>query len=228
MTQTFIVAHRANGFGAPENTMAGFNALAKSGIAGVEFDVWLTADRQPVVHHDLHVLIAGRKRAITQALRRDLPASIPDLADVAASVAKLDFVNVEIKPGAFALTRIWPYLAGDNICVSSFRWQTLAELRRRDSKLRLGLLAPERQGPEQAVAAAQRLRCEALHLSLWQLGPAWLGAARRAKLPIRVYTANRPWQWRICLSLGIGAMMTDKPLQLHAWLQQQHSPRSRP
>lgn len=222
-----IIAHRANGFGALENTLPAFKALAKSPIRGVEFDVWLTADRQPIVHHDLHVDIHGQKRALRHLSHHELPPNIPLLADVAASVAKLDFVNIEIKPGSFALTRIWPFLRAKNICVSSFRWQTLANLRSHDSNLRLGLLVPERRSPAQAVQAATELACEALHLSFWQLGPAWLTAARAANLPIRVYTVNHHWQWRLCLSLGIDAMMTDKPLQLLAWLQKQHPPRSR-
>ena len=213
-----IVAHRANGFGALENTLPAFRGLAQSGIAGVEFDVWLTQDRQPVVHHDADIAVGGRRLNIMKTPRHALPEAIPNLGDVLNLVRGLPFVNVEIKPMPHDLHRIMPYLKGDNVCVSSFRWPTLRELRRRSPAMRLGLLVPELYAIATVIDTAKALSCEALHLSLRQLRPSWCAAAAQAGIAVRVYTANRVLDWQRCMELGVDAIMTDRPLALRQWL----------
>ena len=50
--KTLILAHRGASAYAPENTLEAFSLAADMGADGVELDVHLTADGQPVVHHD--------------------------------------------------------------------------------------------------------------------------------------------------------------------------------
>lgn len=50
-----IIAHRGASGLAPENTLAAFDAAISVGADGIEFDVLLTADNVPVVHHDLQL-----------------------------------------------------------------------------------------------------------------------------------------------------------------------------
>lgn len=47
-----VVAHRGDSSHAPENTMAAFERAVRLGAEALEFDVRLTADGVPVVHHD--------------------------------------------------------------------------------------------------------------------------------------------------------------------------------
>ena len=47
-----IVAHRANGFGAPENALAGIEAAIAAGIDMVELDVRVSADGVHILMHD--------------------------------------------------------------------------------------------------------------------------------------------------------------------------------
>ncbi len=47
-----IVAHRANGFGAPENSLAGIEGAIAAGIDMVELDVRVTADGVHILMHD--------------------------------------------------------------------------------------------------------------------------------------------------------------------------------
>jgi len=52
---TNLIAHRGYSAMAPENTLASFQAALEQPIAGVEFDVHLSADGIPVVIHDATV-----------------------------------------------------------------------------------------------------------------------------------------------------------------------------
>jgi glycerophosphoryl diester phosphodiesterase len=61
-TQPLIIAHRGASGLAPENTMAAFSLALALGADGIELDVQLSADSQPVVIHDakLDRTTAGR------------------------------------------------------------------------------------------------------------------------------------------------------------------------
>ena len=78
-------AHR----GAPapyqrENTLPAFRRALAAGVAGVESDVWITADGVPVLHHD--PVVGVRRRRLTASQARDLPAWIPSLPRFYAEV----------------------------------------------------------------------------------------------------------------------------------------------
>ncbi|MBU1267184.1 MAG: glycerophosphodiester phosphodiesterase, partial [Gammaproteobacteria bacterium] len=45
-------AHRGSGKGELENTLKGFKIAVDAGFKAVEFDVMLTADGVPMIHHD--------------------------------------------------------------------------------------------------------------------------------------------------------------------------------
>jgi glycerophosphoryl diester phosphodiesterase len=47
-----VVAHRGASAHAPENTLAAFEDALRLGVDALEFDVRVTADGVPVVHHD--------------------------------------------------------------------------------------------------------------------------------------------------------------------------------
>ncbi len=52
-TQPKLIAHRgAHGSGITENTLKAFDLCRQQGIWGVELDIHLTRDAEPVIHHD--------------------------------------------------------------------------------------------------------------------------------------------------------------------------------
>jgi glycerophosphoryl diester phosphodiesterase len=50
-----VFGHRGARGLAPENTLSGFRVAARLGLTGVEFDVGMTADNVPIVHHDVRL-----------------------------------------------------------------------------------------------------------------------------------------------------------------------------
>lgn len=52
MKKIFVEGHRGFCAKYPENTMISFQAALELGVDAIEFDVWLTADKVPVLIHD--------------------------------------------------------------------------------------------------------------------------------------------------------------------------------
>ena len=74
-------AHRGARAHAPENTLEAFTLALRLGATGLESDVWITADAEPVLDHDG---VAGgrlRRRPIRTVDRADLPPHVPTLAE---------------------------------------------------------------------------------------------------------------------------------------------------
>jgi len=63
-SRPLIVAHRGAGDEAPENTRSAFDAALNYPVDGIEFDVRITRDGVPVIHHDrsLGKIEGGRRK----------------------------------------------------------------------------------------------------------------------------------------------------------------------
>ena len=57
----WVIAHRGHSAGYPENTLPAFKAALAAGCDGIETDVQLTADGEPVLFHDWVLNKAGRR-----------------------------------------------------------------------------------------------------------------------------------------------------------------------
>ena len=82
LTPPIAFAHRGARAHAPENTLEAFRLALRLGATGLESDVWLTADGEPVLDHDGVVKTAFRKRPIGDMKRTALPSHIPTLAEL--------------------------------------------------------------------------------------------------------------------------------------------------
>lgn len=77
-----LIAHRGNAAEYPENTLPALHSALELGALHVEFDVQLSADRQPVLLHD-----SSLKR--TAGIDRDaLQMTLQDLAEVSVNEAQ--------------------------------------------------------------------------------------------------------------------------------------------
>lgn len=52
MKNILVEGHRGYGAKYPENTLISFKAAMELGVDAIEFDVWLTSDKVPVIMHD--------------------------------------------------------------------------------------------------------------------------------------------------------------------------------
>ena len=135
-------AHRGARAHAPENTLEAFRLAMRLGATGLESDVWLTSDGEPVLDHDGVVKTAFRKRPIAEVKRSALPSHIPTLAelyeicgpDIALS---LDVKDPEAYEATVAVARGVGGNASANLWLCDPRWERLAAQRSayRDVKL---------------------------------------------------------------------------------------------
>jgi len=95
-------AHRGARAHAPENTLEAFSLAVKLGATGLESDVWVSADGEAVLDHDGVVRMGLRKRPISDLMRAELPAHLPTLDDLYATVGTDLPLSLDVKdPAAF-------------------------------------------------------------------------------------------------------------------------------
>lgn len=100
-----IIGHRGARGLAPENTIAALQEGLKHGADMLEFDVQVTKDDVPVLHHDPEVKDAsGQKKAIGEHTYDELRAYKPNLAtleEVFTQISHKISLYIEVKPGAY-------------------------------------------------------------------------------------------------------------------------------
>jgi len=229
-----LIAHRGASGLFPENTLTAFRAALDMGAGAMECDVQLSRDGRLVVIHDLTLerlcgkAVPVRKLDYSELARLDAGAwlaprfkgeRIPALERLLELVPPGVELHVEVKqpprPYAGIEERLVDALRArprrpEGLVVSSFSAPTLVRLRRLDGALRLAFLVGKASRPA-AVSLARRARCEAWHLSRRRCGPAWLRAAAREGLKVRVYTVNDRSEAARLAEEGVEAVFTDYP-----------------
>lgn len=121
-----VFSHRGYHFGADvhENTCAAFERAIEFGVDGIETDIRLSADQQPILYHDR---LAPDGQAVEDLTRTELEEivgfEVPGLAEVLARWPDV-FWNLEIKSGAAldpAISLLKRHSHLERILVSSFR-----------------------------------------------------------------------------------------------------------
>lgn len=168
----YAFAHRGARAHAPENTLEAFSLALRLGATGLESDVWITADGEPVLDHDGLVGRRPRRRPIAAVDRRDLPPHVPTLAELYETCGTAPQISLDVKdPAAFdrivavaraagdhALTRLW-------LCHR--RWEQVAEWRGRCADVRLvdsTRLDRIKEGPERRAATLAARGVDALNM----------------------------------------------------------------
>ncbi|MFO0930631.1 MAG: glycerophosphodiester phosphodiesterase family protein [Gemmataceae bacterium] len=222
-----VTAHRGHSRAAPENTLSAVRAAIDSGADYAEIDVQLTADGSVVLLHDRDLKrVGGDPRTLTdlsldQLKRLDVgrwfgPAfageRVPTLAEVIDLARGKIRLNIEMKaygndlPLAVAVAGVVCDKQFEDDClVTSFSLTALTEAKRRDPRLRTGLIVARGLGD------LSRLDVEALSVQADWVSDDLVRAAHRRGQEVHVWTVNDARQAARLLKRGADNLITDDP-----------------
>ena len=236
-----VIAHRGASFDAPENTLAAFELAVDQGADGIELDVHLSRDDQPVVIHDFTLERttdgAGPVRDRTAQELKRLDAGswrdrrfggqrVQTLQEVVERFKERARFWIELKGGSDfysgieerVLSVVEIYDVVDRTLVQSFDHAALSRLRSMNREVRLGALVESLQWDPAVVAGgvAQAV-CPGVHA----LTAADAAAIARAGLECYVWTVNEPAEMDRLAAWGVSGIITDRPAVLRARLRRQ-------
>src|SRR5262245_41566675 len=234
-----LIGHRGAAALAPENTLAGFEAAARSGAGWVEFDAKLTRDGVVVLIHDDTLerttngsgLVAAADYAALRTLDAGgwfgpqwRGAAVPRLDEALHRLAELNLSpNIELKPSPGqgpataravieVIRQVWP--RHRPVLLSSFDAASLREAMSVAPELPRGCLICGRLPRARRLGAA--LACVSVHVADEFVTAAWARAIKRAGYGLAVYTVNDPARAARLRGWGVDCLFTDWPDRLAA------------
>ncbi len=238
-----IFGHRGASFDAPENTVASVKGAFVQGADGAEIDVRLTGDGQVVVIHDADTLrTTGTKLVIRESdaaaiLRLDAGLfkgkafagqRVPLLSEVLDALPPRKRLIVEIKCGTEILAPLEKILEQSgrlsSIILFGFDRTVMAEAKRRFHAVpALWLLEAEkneaagaRAYPADMIERAKESGLDGLGLHFDGVTAELVEAVHRAGLKLFVWTVDDEAEGRRLRSLGVDALITNRP----GWLRE--------
>ena len=240
MTPQFkVIAHRGVTTRAPGNTMAAFHAAVELGVDAVEFDVRLTRDGVPIVHHNWYIdesaaepvpiyarSAAELRRETVVDARPELSRkhAIPTLAEVLDEFAAQLSLEIELKgPEPEAPARVASVLARyrqtwATFEITSFQPALLAAIRERCRGIQTALLYPPSEPwmhPDvvayAALHSARLAGAPAVHLHPNQLNEQVAATVRAGGIEIHAHSINDEAALGLATSLGLPWICSDEP-----------------
>lgn len=230
---TLIFAHRGFSASFPENTMRAFFEAEKEQADGIELDVHLTKDWEPVVIHDEKVDRTtngtGYVKEFTFKQLRMLNAAwhnkkiirkepIPSLREVFEWLATNDlFCNVELKTEKIpyegieqiVASLIREYRLEKRIIVSSFNHQSIICHHRLAPEIEIAPLIRKRL-PKPWIYA-KSIRAKGFHPHHRYVTNEMIKASMENGIAVRPYTVNKEKELRRLFEIGCSAVITDEP-----------------
>lgn len=236
-----IIAHRGNAWLAPQNTIAAFDAARRAGAHAIELDIQLLADGGAAVIHDDTVDATtngtGAVRDLTSEQITALDAGswfspafagarVPLLGDVVDFFADHREISMllEIKgiweeePLARALTAVTDAGLADRVVVQSFEEETVRLARELAPTLKREWLLETWR--DDVIDVAYDLQVQGVNPSGLILleHPDFVDEMHGAGLSVAVWTLNEPGHWAAARTIGVDAVITDRPAMLAGWL----------
>jgi glycerophosphoryl diester phosphodiesterase len=215
-------AHRGARLVEPENTIPAFRRALDAGVAGLETDVWLTADGEVVCVHDAQVGRGRRRRKVADATAEELaPYGVPRLADVYTELGTSFECSVDVKAtdAAAALLAIArQHGALERLWVCSPEIDLLVALRAErsvrlvHSTRRRAIATPlERHAHDLATAGIDAIN---LHHSEWTAG--LVSLFHRFDVRAFAWDTQEVRHLRAALRNGVDAVYCDDPHRMVA------------
>jgi glycerophosphoryl diester phosphodiesterase len=218
---------------APENTMAAFRRAVDDGADGLEFDVQLSSDGQPVVIHDetLGRTTNGegwvKDHTVAELMMLDASAGqggfadarIPQLAEVLELVAAAGIkANIELKnsvldyPGMEEIVLAAVGAAGlsEMVVYSSFSHASVRRIATLAPLAEVGLIYTRPLA--RPLRTAVSLGATAVHPDRRLVhGAGWITRAHRRHLKVRAWVVNSPKKMLRLADRGVDGIFTDHP-----------------
>jgi len=229
------IAHRGASRDCPENTIAAFDEALRQSCDAIELDLQLTRDGIPVVYHDrtLHKITGRRHRIATRKLdelrRLDAGAwfaprfagqRIPTLTEVLARYAGKTHLLLELKLRAdqairLRLARTVAQIIRDSGLTEQVHLlcfdPTLLEAAAQAAGEVRTVLNVGRLIPRSAVSVERLTRLDAISVNVRALTRPVVVAARRAGLPLLVFTCNTRTDVERALGAGAAGVISARP-----------------
>ncbi|MEP1213887.1 MAG: glycerophosphodiester phosphodiesterase [Marinobacter sp.] len=228
-----VYGHRGAKGEAPENTLAGFTHAYRHGVRHFELDLVLSKDGKPVIVHDLTVdrttdqngsvgSFTADELAGMDARRNSKPwpraVGIPSLETLLNEYPDFEHLQLEVKKDTrrrlnVLCNRLTEVIQRRDLyhrvaITSSDPW-FLQQARRRDTKVRIGLVT-DRKFPK-PVNAAARLHCDFLCIGWRICSEAIVNDAHRRGMHVSTWTVNRIHDMLQLEAKGVDSIITDYP-----------------
>lgn len=232
--RTWCVAHRGGAAEAPENTLAAFRHAVALGADMVEMDTRCSRDGVPVVCHDERVDRTTAAVGPVSAFDVESLAvlGVPSLAEALAVTAPLP-VTMDLKEDAAVEPTAHVIDAcgrPDRVVVGSFDDARLATWRARMPGRPTSLAEGEAgaviedalrgRSLRPAPAGAVALQVPRYHEGFDLITETVVTAAHELGLAVHVWTVNEPAAMAELVDLGVDGLITDRPSELRALLDQ--------
>lgn len=234
--RNLLLGHRGARAQAPENTLPSFNLAMELGAHGIEFDVFLSKDKVPVIMHDdtLERTTNGVglvwERTLSELGELDASKGFPkfagtrilSLAETLHAMPDGAVVNIELKgsgtfPKEDLVDVVLEVMQTERnrlfIIVSSFDIKLLKILRERDKDVFIGFLLWEQSFLSylQALADMKAVRPNALHISADLATQSIIEKAHSKGLKVLVWTVNDKQQAQSLREKGVDGIFSDLP-----------------
>ena len=235
-----IAGHRGDRAEAPENTIPALQAALDSRMEFVETDIQLTADRVPVLMHDLTVdrttngTGAVEDLTLEQLKSLDVGSwysdeyagiTVPTLAEFldifshSRKKAILEFKGYwTLEDVRIVIRQIYSTGVQDRVVFGSFDFTTLRNLETAGPVFPRVII--RRELPADPVRLAEFYGAIAIVTSPGSVAraPEAVSRMHEAGLGILLYTLNNESRWSEALALGVDGIITDHPSALDTWL----------
>lgn len=235
-----VIAHRGASGEAPENTIGAFRLGLEQGCDGFELDVHLSKDGEIVVIHDFTVNRTtdgqGDVKDMLLSELRELDAGkwfsdafsgerIPTLKEVFDLSPPELMINVEMKGGiGSGLEEALAELLRQSnrlgtVIVSSFDYKGLANLKRIEPSVKIGLLYDLRMAYHWKLPAVAGCEVYSLHPGLRRIDAEDVKAVQEQGLSVFPWTVNEEEKLLQAISYGVNGIITDYPGRLRTILE---------
>ncbi|MDO9084638.1 MAG: glycerophosphodiester phosphodiesterase [Anaerolineaceae bacterium] len=239
------IAHRGFSGKYPENTLLAFQKAIEAGSDGIEFDVHLTKDGIPVIHHDemLHRTTNGsgligdftfdelrRLNAFVRSNGIFEIQRIPSLREYFELVKGTKILsNIELKTSVIhypsieqkVLEIIDNFNCREDVIVSSFNHYSIAIFKKLAPDVKIGIL--EESWLINPGDYSRRLGAECYHPDFHSLNQESINNLRTNEIEIYTWTINDEAEMRSAIANGLDGVITNHPDEFSKILQEMKS-----